>query len=62
MSENIHGGRMAGHHVPVELVSIEVVNFKSFEGHHVVGPFLGFTAIVGPNGGGNQTSFYKLTL
>lgn len=34
------------------LVSIELFNFKSFEGHHVVGPFTSFTGIVGPNGGG----------
>lgn len=38
------------------LNSIELLNFKSFEGHHMVGPFLTFTGIVGPNGGGN----YKL--
>jgi structural maintenance of chromosome 1 len=36
------------------LKSIELFNFKSFEGHHVVGPFLPFTAIVGPNGGGKS--------
>jgi len=36
----------------LQLTSIEVLNFKSFEGHHVIGPFLGFTAVVGPNGGG----------
>ena len=36
------------------LNSIELFNFKSFEGHHIVGPFLYFTAIVGPNGGGKQ--------
>ena len=35
------------------LNSIELFNFKSFEGHHIVGPFLNFTSIVGPNGGGN---------
>lgn len=34
------------------LVSIELTNFKSFEGHHIIGPYLGFTAVVGPNGGG----------
>lgn len=33
-------------------MSIEIFNFKSFEGHHIVGPFLNFTAVVGPNGGG----------
>jgi structural maintenance of chromosome 1 len=40
----------------LQLTSIEVLNFKSFEGHHVIGPFLGFTAVVGPNGGGKITS------
>ena len=36
----------------IELSEVEFLNFKSFEGHHIVGPFLNFTAIVGPNGGG----------
>ena len=36
----------------LKLVSIELQNFKSFEGHHVIGPFLNLTAVVGPNGGG----------
>ena len=36
------------------LVSIELENFKSFLGHHVLGPFLDLTAVVGPNGGGNH--------
>ena len=35
------------------LVSIELENFKSFAGHHVLGPFLNLPAVVGPNGGGN---------
>lgn len=38
----------------LSLISIELMNFKSFEGHHVVGPFLDFTAVVGPNGGGKS--------
>ena len=29
-----------------------LTNFKSFEGHHIIGPYLRFTAVVGPNGGG----------
>lgn len=36
------------------LVSIELENFKSFLGHHVLGPFLDLTAVVGPNGGGKS--------
>jgi structural maintenance of chromosome 1 len=36
-------------------VSIELENFKSFSGHHVLGPFLNLTAVVGPNGGGKQS-------
>ncbi len=39
---------------PFQLCSIELFNFKSFEGNHVVGPFLPFTSIVGPNGGGKS--------
>lgn len=35
-------------------MSIELQNFKSFEGHHVIGPFLNLTAVVGPNGGGKS--------
>jgi len=39
-----------------QLIEIEVLNFKSFEGHHYIGPFLDFTAIIGPNGGGTVLS------
>ena len=38
-------------------MSIELQNFKSFEGHHVIGPFLNLTAVVGPNGGGKSSLF-----
>jgi predicted ATPase len=31
---------------------IEVENFKSYAGHQVIGPFRGFTAVIGPNGSG----------
>lgn len=41
----------------LKLVSIELQNFKSFEGHHVIGPFLNLTAVVGPNGGGKSSLF-----
>ena len=41
----------------VKLASIEVLNFKSFQGHHVIGPFLNFTAVVGPNGSGKLLTY-----
>jgi structural maintenance of chromosome 1 len=31
-----------------------VHNFKSFAGTHTIGPFLKYTAIIGPNGGGKS--------
>lgn len=31
---------------------IEVQNFKSYRGKHVIGPFRDFTAVIGPNGSG----------
>jgi recombinational DNA repair ATPase RecF len=36
------------------LVSIEVENFKSYRGFHVIGPFSHFTAVIGPNGSGKS--------
>ncbi|KAI8451120.1 RecF/RecN/SMC [Phakopsora pachyrhizi] len=36
------------------LVSIEVLNFKSYKGTQVIGPFKHFTAVVGPNGAGKS--------
>jgi len=33
---------------------IEVFNFKSFSDYHYIGPFLRFTSIIGPNGGGKS--------
>jgi structural maintenance of chromosome 1 len=33
--------------------SLEISNFKSFKGRHVIGPLKKFTAIVGPNGSGS---------
>lgn len=44
-------------HQTSTLVSIELNNFKSFEGSHIVGPFTSFTGIVGPNGGGKSNIF-----
>ncbi|CAD5219780.1 unnamed protein product [Bursaphelenchus okinawaensis] len=34
--------------------TLELENFKSFKGKHVVGPFKKFTAIIGPNGSGKS--------
>ena len=31
---------------------LEVANFKSYRGSHVIGPFDKFTAVIGPNGSG----------
>eukprot|EP01038_Epipyxis_sp_PR26KG_P004826 gene4826-6761_t len=36
------------------LVQLEVENFKSYAGKHLVGPFVNFTCIVGPNGSGKS--------
>lgn len=32
--------------------SLELENFKSFKGKHIIGPMKQFTAIIGPNGSG----------
>lgn len=37
-----------------QLVGIELFNFKSYRGHHIVGPFSNLTAIVGANGSGKS--------
>ena len=36
------------------LVRIELQDFKSYRGHHVIGPFKPFTSIIGPNGAGKS--------
>ncbi|KAI1724897.1 SMC proteins flexible hinge domain-containing protein [Ditylenchus destructor] len=36
------------------LYSLELEDFKSFKGKHVIGPFRQFSAIVGPNGSGKS--------
>jgi structural maintenance of chromosome 1 len=38
----------------LKLISIELNNFKSFLGKHVIGPFSDMSAIIGPNGGGKS--------
>lgn len=43
MADEVAGGRID---------HIEVKNFKSYQGVHVIGPFRDFTAVVGPNGSG----------
>lgn len=37
-----------------KIQELVVFNFKSFAGKHKIGPFLEFTAVVGPNGGGKS--------
>ncbi|EJC99202.1 cohesin complex subunit psm1 [Fomitiporia mediterranea MF3/22] len=36
------------------LTRIELSDFKSYRGHHVIGPFTPFTSIIGPNGAGKS--------
>lgn len=36
------------------LSRLELDNFKSYSGHHTVGPFDDFTCIIGPNGSGKS--------
>ncbi|KAI9184282.1 Structural maintenance of chromosomes protein 1 [Blastocladiella emersonii ATCC 22665] len=36
------------------LVQLEVENFKSYRGRHVIGPFKDLTAVIGPNGSGKS--------
>eukprot|EP00727_Mastigamoeba_balamuthi_P006668 m51a1_g2621 putative structural maintenance of chromosomes 1 (1212) ;mRNA; r:535957-540279 len=36
------------------IVHLEVDNFKSYHGHHVIGPFRDFQAVIGPNGSGKS--------
>lgn len=36
------------------IARLEVENFKSYGGAHVIGPFKRFTAVVGPNGSGKS--------
>jgi energy-coupling factor transporter ATP-binding protein EcfA2 len=33
---------------------LEISNFKSYKGDHLIGPFKNFTAIIGPNGSGKS--------
>lgn len=36
------------------LERLELENFKSYKGRHTIGPFMRFTAIIGPNGCGKM--------
>ncbi|ORX42902.1 RecF/RecN/SMC protein [Hesseltinella vesiculosa] len=36
------------------LIHIEIDNFKSYKGNHVIGPFHNFTCVMGPNGSGKS--------
>ncbi|WFD35856.1 Structural maintenance of chromosomes protein 1 [Malassezia cuniculi] len=38
--------------MPLKLLELD--NFKSYRGHHVIGPFSSFSAIIGPNGSGKS--------
>lgn len=38
--------------MPAFLKYIDMENFKSYRGHHRIGPLKSFTAVVGPNGSG----------
>ncbi|VVD05147.1 unnamed protein product [Leptidea sinapis] len=40
--------------MPAFLKCIEIENFKTYRGHHVIGPLKPFTAIMGPNGSGKS--------
>ena len=39
------------------VLRIELENFKSYKGRHVIGPFEQFTCIIGPNGAGTKWLF-----
>ena len=41
---------------------LEIENFKSYRGKHVIGPFRKFTAIIGPNGCGKYNHYHGITL
>lgn len=39
---------------------IEIENFKSYKGKQIIGPFHKFTAIIGPNGSGEDQKIYNI--
>ena len=42
--------------MPGRLKYIELDNFKSYKGKQTIGPFMQFSAIIGPNGTGTVTA------
>lgn len=44
------------------LVRLELENFKSYKGHQVIGPLKPFTAVIGPNGAGDERCKIALLL
>lgn len=36
------------------VLRIEIEDFKSYRGRHIIGPFEQFTCIIGPNGAGRN--------
>lgn len=42
------------------LILLELEDFKTYYGKHVIGPFPPFTGLVGPNGGGELWLFIIL--
>jgi structural maintenance of chromosome 1 len=42
------------------LLSLEIEDFKSFKGKHIIGPFKKFSAIIGPNGSGFQINLLNI--
>ncbi|EGG24873.1 structural maintenance of chromosome protein [Cavenderia fasciculata] len=41
--------------------SLEVKNFKSYKGTHILGPFLQFSCVIGPNGSGKSNLMDAIT-
>jgi chromosome segregation ATPase len=44
------------------LKELEIENFKSYKGRHIIGPFKRFTSIIGPNGSGKDDAFTRFVL
>ncbi|CAI2311822.1 unnamed protein product [Caenorhabditis sp. 36 PRJEB53466] len=50
----LSGSSLDNHPGKGSLHTLEIENFKSYKGKHVIGPFSRFTAIIGPNGSGKS--------
>ena len=46
-------------HIHAGIHGIEIENFKSYKGRHVIGPFKDFQCIIGPNGAGMLVYFMR---